>query len=769
MNTDLIPLPEHKEYVYKVEGDTQDIIDTVLNACKTKVNKQFCKFSEQFSKDEQGLRQLWSFVKYKIVYQKDDDGRQDILLPPALWFRGWGDCKSKTVFIAHVLQCLKIPYIIRFTTYSKGTNYTHVYPVALLNGKSVIIDTVFDFFNREKTYVKKLDYPMTKISMISGLREPDTDRLAKEKVIEIEQKRQYITEQEPVDLKGKKVGDVRAMLLRRQLQLLRVFNSDDSKKLQEYNKALVTLDKAITKGVRNYKAIGGTDTVEIAVNNLINTRLKDNKPALSFNNTFTGKVYKKIGALPDNYQRLYIEGANDIDIRKSILGKKADGTWVYKMGANTPYEVSYDKVIEILNRYVTTKRYQSYNPQRFITRLGRQIEQKEMHFTIADNFYNSKFNQVNRTKGLYLSGITSASLGGDWNGANAISINEAISFSNISGTLWNRDRIDTEQKVFDVLDRVLQNSPYVSKGFYPIIYENIIREVQRNPKSEYLWMPISDNYKNSISIASGYPTNLYNQNESTQGNNPPRAFLKFTSFDNKKAFEKYVEEQSGIWDKFINDKVFKEDKKMGCGLLYNWCDRVPNSNMGMYSTLTTSKSVIQQQYMSGLNYLTGADSTILDDFARNTAIVGLGENPEDTLDKLLYATGKKPAVGIIDPVTWAAIITGIVTLITTLVPVILQTQNDAKRDADSLSPEKALGVAPIGEGLLPDIEEDFPKDENGSGSGSGGSGSGSGGSGSGSGNNNTPPTEGGLDTTTMLGLGIALAGGYFLLNKKSKK
>jgi len=768
MNTDLIPLPEHKEYVYKVEGDTQDIIDTVLNAAKTKLNKQFCKFSEEFSKDEQGLRQLWSFVKYKIVYQKDDDGRQDILLPAALWFRGWGDCKSKTVFIAHVLQCLKIPYIIRFTTYSKGTNYTHVYPVALLNGKSVIIDTVFDFFNREKTYVKKLDYPMTKISMISGLREPDTDRLAKEKVVEIEQKRQYITEQEPVELKGKKVGDVRAMLLRRQLQLLRVFNSDDSKKLQEYNKALTTLDKAITKGVRNYKAIGGTDTVEIAVNNLINTRLKDNKPALSFNNTFSGKVYKKIGALPENYQRLYIEGANDIDIRKSILGKKADGTWVYKMGANTPYEVSYDNVIEILNRYVTTKRFQSYNPQRFITRLGRQVEQKELHFNIADNFYNSKFNQANRAQanGRYLNGITSASLGGDWNGANSISMNEAISLSSIGGSFWNRGSANTEQKVFDALDLVIGGSPYYSKGYYPIIYENIIREVQRNPKSEYLWMPISADYKGQPSIAQGYPTSLFNMNETTQGNNPPRAFLKFTSFDNKKAFEKYVEEQSGIWDKFINDKVFKEEKKMGCGLLYNWCNKVPNSNMGMYSNLVTSKSVIQQQYMSGLNYLTGADSTILDDFARNTAIVGLGENPEDTLDKLLYATGKKPAVGIIDPVTWGIIIGGLISLLGTILPYIVPAQSDAKRDADSLSPDKALGVAPIGNGLLPDIEEDFEKDENGSGSNSGGSGSNSGGSGN---NNNTPPTEGGLDTTTMLGLGIAAAGAYFLLNKKSKK
>jgi hypothetical protein len=715
MNTDLIPLPEHKEYVYKVEGDTQDIIDTVLNAAKTKVNKQFCKFSEEFSKDEQGLRQLWSFVKYKIVYQKDDDGRQDILLPAALWFRGWGDCKSKTVFIAHVLQCLKIPYIIRFTTYSKGANYTHVYPVALLNGKSVIIDTVFDFFNREKTYVKKLDYPMTKISMISGLREPDTDRLAKEKVVEIEQKRQYITEQEPVELKGKKVGDVRAMLLRRQLQLLRVFNSDDSKKLIEYNKALTTLDKAITKGVRNYKAIGGTDTVEIAVNNLINTRLKDNKPALSFNNTMQSKINAKVGDIATDFRNMWELGQNDVNLNEHLFTRKSNGTKVYRMGVNTPYEVSYDAIKKIQNKFFLEKRAVSFNPPQF--RGTREVFDTNF---FAKDINTSSFNTSTRRSSAGIMYFTYDSAKNDF-----------PMFRNM-----------TLQQVVSFYDNLRPNQLFNEFQRFPLVIEHINKVLRANIDSNIL-------YENSnVNIFRQYPNN----------------YLTFASYDKRLAFEKYVEEQSGIWDKFINDRVFKEDKKMGCGLLYNWCDKVPNSNMGMYSSLTTSKSVIQQQYMSGLNYLTGADSTILDDFARNTAIVGLGENPESTLDKLLYATGKKPAVGEVVTII-TTIIGAIVSILGTVLPIVLTNQNDAKRDADNLSPEKALGVAPIGSGLMPDVEKDFVDNAG----GSGGSGSNSGGSGGSGNNNNTPPTEGGLDTTTMLGLGIAAAGAYFLLNKKSKK
>jgi hypothetical protein len=167
INVGLIPVPDNQEKIYYKQGDTENIISIVLKGCSSDIKKGFNQFCKQFSADEQGLRELWSFVKYRIVYQTDEDGRQDILLPAALWDRGWGDCKSKTVFTVHVLRCLGIPYTVRFTGYS-GKSLTHVYCIAHLNGEDIIIDTVFDFFNREKKYKHKKDYYMTKISMISG-------------------------------------------------------------------------------------------------------------------------------------------------------------------------------------------------------------------------------------------------------------------------------------------------------------------------------------------------------------------------------------------------------------------------------------------------------------------------------------------------------------------------------------------------------------------------------------------------------------------------
>lgn len=163
INVGLIPKPDNKEKTYYDEGTTENIIEIVLKGCNSNIKKGFNQFCKQFSSDEQGLRDLWSFVKYRIEYKVDDDGRQDVLLPAALWNRGWGDCKSKTVFIVHVLRCLNIPYTVRFTGYS-GKSLTHVYCIAYVNGEEYIIDTVFDFYNREKKYKSKKDYNMSSVS-----------------------------------------------------------------------------------------------------------------------------------------------------------------------------------------------------------------------------------------------------------------------------------------------------------------------------------------------------------------------------------------------------------------------------------------------------------------------------------------------------------------------------------------------------------------------------------------------------------------------------
>jgi Transglutaminase-like superfamily len=164
--------PQNKKKVYFENGKTVDIQSVIFQVNKKDIWKQTESFSKQFSKDTDGLRDLWHFVKEQITYQEDPIGFQYIQHPAALWKSKVGDCKSFTLFIVSVLQNLGIPYIIRFTSYRKG-DVTHVYPIAILNGERVILDAVWDSFDDEKDYYRKEDYKfeknMSQIVEISGI------------------------------------------------------------------------------------------------------------------------------------------------------------------------------------------------------------------------------------------------------------------------------------------------------------------------------------------------------------------------------------------------------------------------------------------------------------------------------------------------------------------------------------------------------------------------------------------------------------------------
>jgi len=164
--------PQDKQKIHFENGKTVDIQSVIFNVNQKGIWKQTEKFSQQFSRNYDGLRALWEFVKYNITYQEDPIGFQYVQHPAALWKSKIGDCKSFTLFIVSVLQNLGIPYIIRFTSYRKG-DVTHVYPVAILDGERVILDAVWDYFDSEKEYYRKEDFKfeknMSQIVEISGI------------------------------------------------------------------------------------------------------------------------------------------------------------------------------------------------------------------------------------------------------------------------------------------------------------------------------------------------------------------------------------------------------------------------------------------------------------------------------------------------------------------------------------------------------------------------------------------------------------------------
>lgn len=252
-----IPKPDGRKIMVKKSGDTEDIIQSILRL-DTFYDPHFCQFSQQFASDggpgdTKGLKKLWRFVKYEIDYKKDPDGKSIQGTPPATWKLGTADCKNKTLFVNAVLRCLRIPYIIRFTNYERGRKtVSHVYTVAIINGKEVPIDTVWDSFGSEKEYNKKVDYPMAEIIEITGINSSEEKKPATYvpqdlkncnwsfpvtenaiKLAEIKQKQAYIKEPEPIEFSKLNEAQAALQIIERELTIISIMRPEVSKVAQQ--------------------------------------------------------------------------------------------------------------------------------------------------------------------------------------------------------------------------------------------------------------------------------------------------------------------------------------------------------------------------------------------------------------------------------------------------------------------------------------------------------------------------------------------------------
>lgn len=90
---------------------------------------------------DQKCQKIFDYMVKHTYYRLDEDGEQLIKTPARLIEDGCGDCKSYTMFIASCLYCLGIPCIVRFVNFDGGSQYTHVYPVAIdEQGHEIVMD-----------------------------------------------------------------------------------------------------------------------------------------------------------------------------------------------------------------------------------------------------------------------------------------------------------------------------------------------------------------------------------------------------------------------------------------------------------------------------------------------------------------------------------------------------------------------------------------------------------------------------------------------------
>lgn len=159
------------EIVHYSDGTIGNIMEVVLTSYsrnKTQL-KDFAKYLRG-KNIEATCYNTWKFLKDYIQYEKDPKGKQWVRRPERLWRDKKGDCKSYAVFIASVLDNLGIKGAFRFISEYPKIEPSHVYVVVKEGRKEIIIDPVLDRFNVEAEYHKKIDYNMTQVSELAGLR-----------------------------------------------------------------------------------------------------------------------------------------------------------------------------------------------------------------------------------------------------------------------------------------------------------------------------------------------------------------------------------------------------------------------------------------------------------------------------------------------------------------------------------------------------------------------------------------------------------------------
>jgi len=161
--------PEYKKVIIANNGLNQDIIKTINGSYLRAVNE--CKpFAERFRGATvlETSRNIWNYLKKNIIYKKDAPNTQIIRMPKRFNADREGDCKSYSLFTAGILGALGIPNGFRYASYkANDATPSHIYSYAIdENGKKIIIDGVYDYFNSESPYKHKIDVPM-QIAVIS--------------------------------------------------------------------------------------------------------------------------------------------------------------------------------------------------------------------------------------------------------------------------------------------------------------------------------------------------------------------------------------------------------------------------------------------------------------------------------------------------------------------------------------------------------------------------------------------------------------------------
>ena len=716
IDTSLIPKPNNTRKIIKKLGTTQDIIDSILRVDKKYRSKEFDKFAKQFDTPD-GLKRLWAFVKYQIKYKKDGFDKSLQLTPPALWHKKSGDCKSKTLFVNAVLRGLGIPYIIRFTNYSSPEkDVKHVYTIAIVDGKEIPIDSVYNVFGKEKKYAKKIDYPMAEIVEISGLNSKRKQVISRKEKLEalnyknnptaikhlevVRQKQQYVKPQAPIPFNKLSEGAAALRIMQNELELIGTFKPKLKKAAE---KGLTLIRKAMKgdfscAGVIPKELNGTIQKIKMAeklqhrsaisfgrgqhTKNVLNSRIKEDK-----------KLSRIVGA-PGQFcleNELFIQ--RKVDLNKMINAPNGQIQWLADDYFNpTGMQVSNTGFQGACTGYPSGNNW-----------VGNSLSN-------LDSLGNPRF---------YPKGTTNPSKFGNTGGSNFYNYfgeyPQKYDIQGAGGFLLFKSLVPgfTSNAGGSPFQAAISDQQWFNNNFMDIKLGDVSYFAYGH-KSKY--RKTFNQVKNDFDAA---VQSAVNSGVLTPGGNKGWYSFNIQTQTELEQLVQQLQDASGILSDQINDIYVSDNSLQGSGsvgsaLLYTFLNST-NRNVNDFPSQVQIKGGFQNQYIDSCRIFSGVSSSNLKGMARNGILYNTGaEQPETILEQSLGLsdgtitpssiglTGAE-IVGII--VAIASVLVEITAVIVSAVNRGQQMEVEAKK-IDSLQ-SQAANFPPVGDSFMAS-PSDFP-------------------------------------------------------------
>lgn len=160
-----IQRPEYKSKLITTTQTTGDITRQIVKGIRESLPQARStkdKFKGRTAVET--LNKLWRYLKFYYYYEAEPVERQTVKTLARIYAdkNKGNDCKHFTTFITTYCLQHNIPVMLRLVSFrSNDRTPTHIYPVAIVNGKEIPVDAVINKFGVNPPGIKyKKDIPL---------------------------------------------------------------------------------------------------------------------------------------------------------------------------------------------------------------------------------------------------------------------------------------------------------------------------------------------------------------------------------------------------------------------------------------------------------------------------------------------------------------------------------------------------------------------------------------------------------------------------------